>query len=302
MNKTKSQGSINATSPRLTTILGSFLEVLTHEILYTRSLYPHDAFSPTRHHGVACHACRHPGVVDYIFDTLKVSVPGIIAGAIEGLYIILYDAQTDEMLERYAVEFQIEDTVKMMIENHHRQGGTSNSAGRKQEDGVTSERELLEEKVEQLKRSLRDVLLKITSLDGTDLGRKRGHKPFSSTSTFKLCLRTKKDDDDSVGGQSGMTICPELEGAMREGTWFRSDAESCTFPVAPPDVGNDDDDNDDDDGGIDMNMSSSSGSNQPASGTISSTMNKVGSLTRPLKSVNVPSCGLQLQLLMEFPK
>jgi hypothetical protein len=96
-----------------------------------------------------------------------------------------------------------------------------------------------------------------------------------------------------------MPICPELEGAMREGTWFRSDAESCSFPVAPPDVGNDDDD---DDGGIDMNMSSSSGSNQPASGTISSTMNKVGSLTRPLKSVNVPSCGLQLQLLMEFPK
>ena len=48
--------------PRLTIILGSFLEVLTHEIIYTRSLYPHDAFSPTRHYGVACHDVMHVDV------------------------------------------------------------------------------------------------------------------------------------------------------------------------------------------------------------------------------------------------
>jgi len=289
MNNSKSHAlarttTNTTTTPRLTSILGSFLEVLTHEILYIRSLYPHDAFSPTRHYGVSCHACRHPGVVDYIFDTLKVAVPGIISGTVEGIYIILYDSQTDEMLERYAIEFQMDETVDISNAN-----GTSIGIQSSTKDINTRERDLLEEKVQQLERALRDVLLKMSSLDGTDLGRKRGHAQFSSSSTFKLCVRTKTEDADA-GSLSNevptMAICPELEGAMKEGTWFRSDAESCSFPSAAPDIIDDD---------VDANM----GSIDTNTGHVT---NKAGSLTRPLKCVNVPSCGLQLQLLMEFPK
>lgn len=65
--------------PRLTSILGLFLETAIHELLYLRSLYPHDAFSQSRHLQIAVHACRHPEVVDYIFDNLKVTVPSILA-------------------------------------------------------------------------------------------------------------------------------------------------------------------------------------------------------------------------------
>lgn len=223
--------------------------------------------------------------MDYIFDTLKVAVPGIISGTVEGVYIILYDSQTDEMLERYAIDFQIDETVNIANSN----GKSSIQSSTK--DTNTRERDLLEEKVQQLERALRDVLLKMSSLDGTDLGRRRGHAKFSSSSTFKLCVRTKRQDEDahadvgSLSNQIPMTaICPELEGAMKEGTWFRSDAESCSFPSAAPAIIDDD-----------ANMGSIHSNNGDVT-------NKAGSVTRPLKSVNVPSCGIQLQLLMEFPK
>lgn len=243
--------------PRLTIILGSFLEVLTHEIIYTRSLYPHDAFSPTRHYGVACHACRHPDVVDYIFETLQVAVSGIVSGLIDGLYLIFYDAETDILLERYALEFQLDETVKI-VESQSAHGDAQD----------VNEREELEKKIQELERSLRDVLLKVVSLNGTDLGRKRGQGNFSASTTFKLCLHTV-EASSPVNAPNGQ--CPELDEAMREGKWFRADSESCSFDnssITAPDMI---------DGG----------------GT--------GSLTRPLKSINVPSCGLKLQLLIEFP-
>ena len=53
-----------------------------------------------------------------------------------------------------------------------------------------NEREELEKKIQELDRSLRDVLLKVVSLNGTDLGRiisKRGQGNFSASATFKLC-------------------------------------------------------------------------------------------------------------------
>jgi hypothetical protein len=52
--------------------------------------------------------------VDYIFETLQVAVSGIVSGLIDGLYLIFYDAETDILLERYALEFQLDETVKIV--------------------------------------------------------------------------------------------------------------------------------------------------------------------------------------------
>ena len=95
--------------PRLTSILGSFLETAIHELIYLRSLYPHDAFSPSRHLQIAVHACRHPDVVDYIFHTLNdVAVTSIISGSVDGLYLIFYDEATNVLYERYGFEFDFD--------------------------------------------------------------------------------------------------------------------------------------------------------------------------------------------------
>lgn len=59
---------------------------------------------------------------------------------------------------------------------------------------------------------------------------------------------------------------------MRDGKWFRADSQSCCFmKTTNNEVGATDE-------------------------------NNQGSLTRPLKNVDVPSCGLRMQLLMEIPK
>jgi hypothetical protein len=251
------------TTPNLTKIIGSFLEVMTHEILFNSSLYPFDAFSPTRHYGVTCHACRHPDVVDYIFETLKVAVPGIISGIVDEISIILYDSQTDKILEKYIFEFELDETVKiaeMDFSTH---------------DLTVSERKLLEEVILNLERSLRDILLRISTLDGTDLGRKRGKKRFSSTATFKICVHTKSLEGRHAGGNNvspSVGGYPELQGAIEEGKWLMANEEYCNFATNPNNVTSNVDDE------IDQNS---------------------GFVMRPLKSVSVPSCGMNIQLLLE---
>jgi HORMA domain. len=253
------------TAPNLTKIIGSFIEVITHEILFTSSLYPFDAFSPTRHYGVTCHACRHPDVVDYIFETLKVAVPGIISGIVDELCIILYDSETDKVLEKYTLEFELDETVniaEMDSSTHH--------------DQTVSERKVLDEVILNLERSLRDILLRISTLDGTDLGRKRGQKKFSSTATFKICVHTKNlKGRHTTGSNASQDVgeYPELQGAIEEGKWSMADEEYSNF---------------------------SRNSNNATMHNVNETNVKANEFVmRPLKSVHVPSCGMNIQLLME---
>lgn len=254
-----------ASTSNLTKILGSFLEVITHEILFTCSLYPFDAFSPTRHYGVTCHACRHPDVVDYVFETLKVAVPGIISGIVDELSIIMYDSQTDKLLERYTFEFDLDESVKIAEMD-------SSTIG----PATVSERKLLDEVLLSLERSLRDVLLRVVTLDGTDLGRrKRGEKRFSPSATFKICVHTKILEGRNTECNNGSSVVgkyPELQGAIEEGKWLMADEGNCNF---------------------------SNKSNNVANNNVHENDQEAGFVMRPLKSVNVPSCGMNIQLLME---
>ena len=241
-------------------ILGSFLEVLIHEILYLRSLYPRDAFGTTRHNGISCHACRHPKVVEYIYNVLKVAVPSLISGAADEVALIFYEDTGDGcggevVLERYSIfcAVQLQEFISpTSIDNDSIRG-----------------------KIPKLEQSLRNVLLKFLSLDGTNLGRKRGHKTFSGNTTFKLCLHTASDkiqvEEDGMNRsttdmESG-TSCPELSAALEEGKWFISEPDFCQIK-----------------------------SKEQASNPESS--RSQNSMTRPLKSVHIP--GFEMQILMEF--
>lgn len=259
-------------APNMTRILGSFLEVMIHEILYSSSLYPSDAFSATRHYGVTCHACRHPEVVDYIFETLKVAIPGIIAGMVDEISVMLYDSKTEKLLEKYCFEFDIDETVKIV----------ESDVSRTQSKTV-SERKILDEVIQNLERSLRDMLLRISCLNGTDAGRRKGRKKFSSSSTFKICVRTKEQNDHAQVCNHGLVgKYPELQGAVNEGRWFRSDEASCSFQSKL----------DKNDIVVDSDLSQVSRQNNAT---------QTCSVVRPLRSIDVPSCGMKMQLLMEFP-
>lgn len=196
-------------------------------------------------------------------------------GVADELVLVLYDTEGREgekVLERFVVAFDVgsvADATGVL--------GTGSAA--------------VQGKVQELQRSLRDVLLKIISMEGSDgsgSSRRRGGRTgFSGTATFKLCLRCRSAksavdanevygggvDVDVVEGEDLLTKCPELDTAMQDGKWFRSDTETCQFG------------DDDEPSGFDCDRKNGDG--------------KACGVTRPIKSVNVPSCGLRMQLLME---
>ena len=113
------------------------------------------------------------------------------------------------------------------------------------------------------------------------MGRKRGKKNFTDTTTFKLCLHTKKSDEESnfednndfsINSASSLDndMCPELKQAIESGKWLRSDTESCQLSSR-------------------MDPTRGNGNTKHA-----------GCITRPLKSLNVPSCGIKMQVLMDL--
>ena len=113
------------------------------------------------------------------------------------------------------------------------------------------------------------------------LSRRRGGKNvFTETATFKICLHCI-ENNKSGDGENAMEEneedeilkkCPELNEAMQNGKWFQSDRESYEI------------------GG---------GGGESGGSGVGGAEKNCSSLTRPLKSVNAPSCGLRMQLLME---
>jgi len=256
-----SSGHFIQPKQRLTTILGAFLETAIHEFLYLRSLYPHDAFSQSRHLQIAVHACRHPEVVDYIFNNLKIAVPSIVGGFVDALYLVFFDEADGVVYERYGFEFDLIEAITT------RDGDGSILA--------TSQKEDIAYKVEEIERGLRDVLLSIISLDGTELGRRRGEKNFTDTTTFKICIHTKEIDNNETSQVSSEeknnnpagrslqnNFCPELKNAVESGEWLRSDRGTCQLS--------------------------------------SKTGDKDNMGTRPLKSLHAPSSGIRMQVLMDI--
>ena len=275
-------------SPKMSTVLGSFLECITHEIIYTRSLYPHDAFSPTRHYGISCHACRHPKVVEYIVESLSVAVPSVLNGVVDEIRLVFYDDETDEIFEVYSFRFQVDSIVQIQsgITNvtHASNGFNSDKqkASFEAAPSELSEREELDIKIGELERGLRDVLLRIVSLDGTLMGRKRGTRQFPSSATFKICLHARQDSYESSNSSSMTTTptqenqkrqCPELEEALQNGTWFRPDVSTCEFTKS------------------DRNI---------AVVEVGTSVNECDTASRSLKSMNIPSCGIAMEVNVEL--
>jgi len=248
-------------------------------------------------------------VVDYIYDTLVVSIPALCMGVADELILVFYDtdvvvaggsgtgtggATSDQkVLERFIIAFDVSSILEAsrVLEGDGENNTVSNNDDNTNEindDGTTQMSMIVQTKVQELQRSLRDVLLKIISMEGSSssIGRRRGQTNFSGTTTFKLCLHCRSATADMEGVEGGecdlmegedlLEKCPELSTAMEGGKWFKSDTESCQFG----------------DGGVSNNLDCSDN-------TGDGDRSKTHSVTRPIKSVYVPSCGLRMQLLME---
>mmetsp|Transcript_36732 Transcript_36732/g.74850 ORF Transcript_36732/g.74850 Transcript_36732/m.74850 type:complete len:291 (-) Transcript_36732:686-1558(-) len=280
MASAASSSSPFATQPRLSTLLGGTLESTLHELLYVRRIYPRDSFAPNRFLGVSCHASRHPGVVDYIYNFLEVAVPALCTGTADELALVVLDSppgRPESIMERFVFNF---DTRDMNTKMSEALDDTRDQDGR------------VADMVRYLEPRLRDVLLQVVSMNGMDVrrpsssrdsGRKRprdgsqtttgdnggsgggGSSDPSGNMTFKLALRIApaKDGEDEEEIQFP-SPCAELDDAMKEAKWFQADADTCGF-----------------NGG-------------PRPGMVPT------EVTRTLKSVRAPSVGLNITLNMEI--
>lgn len=259
-----------AAQPRLSSLLGGTLEASIHELLYVRRIYPRDSFAPNRFLGVSCHASRHPAIVDYIYNFLEVAVPALCAGTADELALVVLDSppgKPETIMERFVFSFDTADMTSKMRAVMEARGDPESR---------------ISDLVRFLEPRLRELLLQVVSMNGMDVRRpstsgRNGSARVGAdvdpgaNMTFKLALRVAPgneahgdgDDDDDEHVEIP-TPCAELNEAIKEAKWFQSEPSTCGF-----------------DGG-------------PRKGRVPT------EVTRTLKSIRAPSCGLNISLNMEI--
>ncbi|KAL7539686.1 hypothetical protein ACHAXR_009494 [Thalassiosira sp. AJA248-18] len=271
----------NASSPapslQFSTLLGSTIETIVHELLYSRSIYPPDSFILHRHLGVRCHASRVPQVGDYIASFLRVAIPSIITGVGDSLSLVILEEEVinrssgddgrdvgertggTKTVERFAFQFQMDGVIGSLEEQKRNYDHNMDI-----EDLRKRDTELTVEARSQLERSMRECLLRVLALRR----RRRRKDEKAENMSFKLCLHVaddKKPADNADNGEARNTdSCPELMRALKQGEWLQPEESSCLF-------------------------STSNGGDQ---------QNSKG-LLRPIKDINLPSCGMKMQMGME---
>ena len=259
-----------AAQPRLSSLLGGTLEASIHELLHVRRIYPRDSFAPNRFLGVSCHASRHPAIVDYVYNFLEVAVPALCAGTADELALVVLDSppgKPETIMERFVFSFETADMTSKMRAVMEARGDPESR---------------IMDLVRFLEPRLRELLLQVVSMNGMDVRRpstrtsgKKGNTRAgadvdpAANMTFKLALRIAPGDkahgdDEKEKDVEIPTPCAELNEAMKDAKWFQSEPSTCGF-----------------DGG-------------PRKGRVPS------EVTRTLKSIRAPSCGLKISLNMEI--
>jgi len=138
-------------------------------------------------------ANRHPGVVDYISDTLRTAVPALLSGTVDELAVVILKDET-VLLERFALRFTEILNAPM---------------------GSDEESSSLLSKMEQ---GMRDMILRVHGLEGRDIGSKL--KQSDASLCFKITLRVS----NTLTPES---TNPDVTRALSEGEWFHPDPNSC---------------------------------------------------------------------------
>jgi hypothetical protein len=124
------------------------LEIFCHQVLFVRRVYPKETFCSTRFLGVQCKANRHPGVVDYISETIRVIVPALFDGASNEISLVIFDQANNVQHEKYSL--CLSQIPKASDEEHERE--------------------------------MRDLILSVYTLEGLD------SPAWNSSITFKITL------------------------------------------------------------------------------------------------------------------
>ena len=255
-------------------------------------------------------------VGDYIAEFLHVAIPSIVSGVGDSISLVILEEETvsrsnnnkndnnnrgertggTTTIERFVFNFQMNDYIGIKSEDEAKfleQKQQSYSIDltdmedlqqkeelQRQEEMLQREcamrrdTELAMEAKSQLERSMRECLLRVLTLRK----RRRRNGEKAENMSFKLCMHVGEEkkkkqhemmiDGDSIEKARDTTSCPELMKALQQGEWLIPSESSCLF------------------------TSNSNGTNNQQ------IQNRKG-LLRPIKDINVQSCGMQMQIGME---
>jgi hypothetical protein len=174
-------------------LLAATLETWAHQLLFQRHIYPRETFGPTRFLGIRCEACRHPGVVSYITDTVGVAVPALMTAAADVLSLVVTTTNEDSDRvddDSHIIMETVVETYSLNVEM------LRDWRDRDSNDDIGTT--MLE-----LERAMRDLVLRVLSLESE-------RASSSDTVSFKLTLHLPEENRS----------CNELNHVFAEGTWF----------------------------------------------------------------------------------
>lgn len=261
---------------------------------------------------------------EYISDFIRVAVPAVVAGIGDELSFVVLEEEVvggdggggegatgvrhvgertgrTKTLERFVFQFRMDDVIRTTQHDVlNGKADTSHFHSDRNDDPMDIEElgpkemaikldaQLANDAKIQLERAMRECLLRLLAFRGRR--RRRGEK--AENVSFKLCLHVK--DGGNNHGSSGRNedseekevaispkSCPELMKALDQGEWFMPEENSVLFSSSP-ETGTARDSNDDNLNSEKMQFSTSQ-----------------KGLLQPIKSVNLPSCGMRMQIGME---
>lgn len=188
MESSKKQSLLSASQfqKQWSSLLSATLESWAHQLLYVRHVYPRETFGVSIFLGVRCHASRHPGVVSYITNSLKVAVPSLLSGVTDEISLIICDngddgvSSTPRELDKYVVRFSEAQINK-----------------------ESSDAKIPVETMHQLERGMRNLVLAAHALES-------GGPTMSESVSFRLSLHIPQADSS----------CLALNEAFAIGAWF----------------------------------------------------------------------------------
>jgi hypothetical protein len=176
---------------RWRSLLASSLETVFHQLLYNRHVYPRDTFDFARFLGVRCRVNRHPGVVRYIQDSVKVAVPSVLSGVATEVLLIICETDKSGASTREL------ETYRLCLS-----GPYVFSSDPGDEDEIDDDAED-DGRIESLEGSMRSLLLQV-------LGLPSNIPSHSDSLSFRIMVHVPRQD----------ASCPELNDAFSEGSWI----------------------------------------------------------------------------------
>lgn len=156
---------IAADEPRFTirTLWKTGLEVFIHQLLYRRGIYPRDTFCSTRFVGVECKINNNPGVLLYIADALKETIPLISVEddgrcRVREILIDIYDQATEITHEQFSLNFSSRSEGLDGVEESVMTAGLRSSFANNSVQYADPKRDLSDYVIGEVERDLRDLV------------------------------------------------------------------------------------------------------------------------------------------------